>query len=435
MKQRSVESFNMEAGMRTSTRTRSGAALLSIAALLLTACNADDTKDPTAGGTSAPAATGTAGGAPIRVGISLPLTGDFAEPGKGIKEGYEVWAETVNKAGGLLGRQVQLTFRDDASDANRVTSDYESLISRDKVDMVFGPFSTRLVIPGAKVAEANKMLFLEPAGAAPDVFKQGFKYLFYAAPAVADDHYDYLAEYILAMPDDKRPKTAAYAAMDDPFAQGTAYGLKAALEKGGIRTVANEVYPPETTNFGPIAAKVADKKADLFVGGTQYEDSVGLVRAFQELDYQPKMAAFSTGPTLPEFDEALGDAINGILSPVGWAIDSGFETNKEFVDAFKGKFNKDPNEDAANGYTVGQIAAAAIQAVGCAEQGDCQTKLRDHVLKTEFKTVVGPLSFEADGRPKSAHMIQQKIDGKTEIVLPAGQPVTTAELLFPKPEW
>jgi branched-chain amino acid transport system substrate-binding protein len=420
--------------MRRSMRTRSWMAVLSVLALGITACNA---KDPTAANTTAPAAasgSATAGGAPIKIGVSLPLSGDFAEPGKGIKEGYEAWADDVNKAGGLLGRQVQLIFRDDASDANRVTSDYESLISRDKVDLVFGPFSTRLVIPGAKVAEANKMLFLEPAGAAPDVFKQGFEYLFYAAPAVADDHYDYLAEYIVAMPEDQRPKTAAYAAMDDPFAQGTAYGLKDAMEKAGIKTVASEVYPPDTTNFQPIAAKIANKDADLFVGGTQYEDSVGLVRAFQELDYQPRMAAFSTGPTLPQFDKALGDAVNGILSPVGWALESGFETNQEFVDAFKAKFNKEPNEDAANGYTVGQIAAAAIQAVGCAEQGECQTKLRDHVRKTEFTTVVGPLRFDEAGRPQSAHMIQQKIDNKTEIVLPDG-PVKTADLVHPKPEW
>ena len=44
------------------------------------------------------------------------------------------------------------------------------------------------------------MLFVEPAGAAKEVFEQGFKNLFYAAPAVANDHYNHLAEYILALP-------------------------------------------------------------------------------------------------------------------------------------------------------------------------------------------------------------------------------------------
>jgi branched-chain amino acid transport system substrate-binding protein len=412
---------------------------LIVAALLLAGCGGTP-EDPTAGGGETDSATpkggATAGGDPVRVGISLPLTGDFSEPGAGIRRGYETWADAVNEAGGLLGRKVALTFRDDASDPNRVVSDYESLITRDKVDLVFGPFSSRLVIPAAKVAEQYDMLFVEPAGAAPEVFQQGFTYLFYAAPAIASDHYDYLAEWITALPADQRPKTAAYASLDDPFAQGTAYGLKDNLEKAGIRTVANEVYPPENTDFAAIAARIADKKADIFVGGTQFEDSVGLVRAFQELGYQPKLAAFSTGPTLPEFNEAVKGGSNDILSPTGWAAESGFEGNDEFVERYKKLFKSEPNEDAANGYTVGQIVAEAVKAVGCVEQGEaCQRKLADHIRANEFDTIVGPLSFDKDGRPLAAHMIQQWQDGKIEIVLPKDSDVQTKELRFPKAEW
>jgi branched-chain amino acid transport system substrate-binding protein len=303
------------------------------------------------------------------------------------------------------------------------------------VDLVFGPFSSRLVIPAAKVAEQYDMLFVEPAGAAPEVFQQGFTYLFYAAPAVANDHYDYLAEWITKLPADQRPKTAAYASLDDPFAQGTAYGLKENLEKAGIKTVANEIYPPENTDFAAIAARIADKKADIFVGGTQFEDSVGLVRAFQELGYQPKLAAFSTGPTLPEFDEAVKGGSNDILSPTGWAAESGFGGNEEFVERYKKLFKAEPNEDAANGYTVGQIVADAVEAVGCVEQGACQRRLADHIRANEFETIVGPLKFDKDGRPQAAHMIQQWQDGKIEIVLPANSDVQTKELRFPKATW
>ena len=108
-----------------------------------------------------------------------------------------------------------------------------------------GPFSTRLVVPAARVAEEYGMLFVEPAGAAKEVFEQGFKNLFYAAPAVANDHYNYLAEHILAMPAGQRPKTVAFAAMDDPFAQGTAYGLKDKLEAGGCPDRGRRGLPAE----------------------------------------------------------------------------------------------------------------------------------------------------------------------------------------------
>ena len=370
---------------------------------------------------------------PIVIGVSLPLTGDFSEPGKGVQQGYEAWAKIVNDKGGLLGRPVELKILDDQSNADRVVADYEQLIGKDEVDLVFGPFSTRLVVPSARVAEEYDMLFVEPAGAAKEVFEQGFKNLFYAAPAVANDHYNHLAEKILAMPADQRPQTAAYAAMDDPFAQGTAYGLKEKLEAGGVKTVVNEVYPPNTTDFSGIAAKIADSKADVLVGGSQYQDGVNLIVALQQLGYQPKLAAFSTAPTNPEFASAIGNKTEGVLSPTGYSQDAPYPSNKEFVEKYTAQFGKAPEEDQANGYTTGQVVAAAVTAVGCAEQGECQKKLVDWVRANTVETVVGPLSWDETGKPKGAHMIQQWIDGDIKIVLP--EDVKEAEFLYPKPAW
>lgn len=433
--------------MHTRRLIAAGAAL----AMIFAACSDDSREDPTAadgeetesnggddttGDTDGSETDEGEGDGPIRIGISLPLTGDFSEPGTGIQEGYDLWAENVNADGGILGRQVELVYRDDGSDPNTAVSDYEQLINVENVDFVFGPFSSRLVVPASEVAEQEQMLFLEPAGAAAEVFERDLEYLFYAAPAIADDHYNYLAEYLLELPDDERPQTAAYAALDDPFAQGTAYGLKDQLEEAGVETVADEVYPPGTTDYATIAARIADSDADLFVGGTQFEDSVGLIRAFQELGYQPDYAAFSTGPTLPEFEEAVGDASNGVLSPVGWSVGASYPSNEEFVETFRETYDGEPHEDAANGYTVGQILAQAVEEVGCADPSEeCQTELRDHIRDNEFDTVVGPLTFDDAGRPEAAHMIQQWIDGQIEIVLPSDSDVQTADLVAPKPEW
>jgi branched-chain amino acid transport system substrate-binding protein len=407
--------------------------------LLLAACGGDDGEDPTAGGGGGGDGGGsgeTPEGDPIRIGISLPLTGEFSEPGTGIQRGYETWEEMTNSSGGLLGRPVELLFRDDASDPNRVVSDYESLITQENVDLVFGPFSTRLVIPSAEVAEENNMLFVEPAGAAPEVFEQGFRYLFYAAPAVASDHYDYLAEWILNLPEDERPQTAAYAALDDPFAQGTAYGLKEALEEGGIETVVDEVYPPGTTNFTAIAATIADAEPDIVVGGTQYEDGVGMVRALQDIGYQPDLAAFSTAPTEPEFADAVGGATEGVIAPVGWSLEADLGQNREFAEAHNELHGEDPDEDAANAFTVGEVVATAVEEVGCAEATEeCQSQLADYVRENEFDTIVGPLSFDDQGRPEQAHMVLQWQNGEIEIVLPEDSEFQTADLIYPKPEW
>lgn len=377
---------------------------------------------------------GDSADAPIKIGISLPLTGDFSEPGKGVQRGYEAWADYVNENGGLLGRQVELTILDDQSNADRVAADYEKLINQDGVDLVFGPFSTRLVVPAAQVAQDYGYLFVEPAGAAEEVFTQGFDNLFYAAPAIADDHYDYLADAIEALPEDERPKTAAYAAMDDPFAMGTAYGLKTRLEEMGVETVVDEVYPPNTTDFGSIAAKIADSEADVIVGGTQYQDAVNLIVALRQLSYQPKLAAFSTAPTNPEFPEAIGTETEGIISPTGYTPEASYESNQEFVDFYTEKNGTPPAEDEANAWTTGQVVAAAVEAVGCAEpDAECQQQLIDWLRGNEVETVVGPLSWDEAGRPQGAHLIQQYVDGEIRIVLP--EDAAEADLILEKPEW
>jgi branched-chain amino acid transport system substrate-binding protein len=405
--------------MKSAYRVQQGMVAAVVVAALASGCGRDR---KSAGGSD-----------PIQIGVSLPLTGDFSEPGKGIQRGYEAWAKILNDGGGLLGRQVKLKFLDDQSSADRVVSDYEQLIGKDKVDLVFGPFSTRLVVPAARVAEEYGMLFVEPAGAAKQVFEQGFKNLFYAAPAVATEHYNHLAKYILSLPEGTRPTTAAYASMDDPFAQSTAYGLKAKLEAGGIKTLVSEVYPPSTTDFSSIAAKIAASKADIVVGGSQYQDGVNLIVALQQLNYQPKLAAFSTAPTEAEFAKAIGNKAEGILAPTGYTPQQKFPSNVEFVQKYTAQFGGPPGEDEANGYTTGQVVAAAVKAVGCAEQGACQKKLVDWVRSHEVETVVGPLKWDEKGRPQGAHMIQQWVGGKIQVVLPTN--LKEADMIFPKPAW
>ncbi|GAB2445729.1 amino acid ABC transporter substrate-binding protein [Nocardioides hungaricus] len=413
---------------RPGARTRRSLAAASGLALVatLSACGLGSGGDSSGGGGG--------GGDEIVIGISLPLTGDFSEPGKAVQRGYEAWAGYVNDNGGLLGKQVRLIVLDDQSSADRVSADYEKLINQDKVDLVFGPFSTRLVIPAAQVAKDYGFLFVEPAGAAEEVFQQGFDNLFYAAPAVANDHYNRLAEKILSLPPDQRPKTAAYASMDDPFAQGTAYGLKDKLEAGGVKTVADEVYPPNTTDFSSIAAKIAASKADLVVGGTQYQDAVNLIVALQQLDYQPAMAAFSTAPTNPEFSKAIGAKTEGILSPTGYTPAAKYPENVAFVKYFTDKYGEAPNEDAANAWTTGEVVADAVENANCADPSqECQQQLIDYLRKATVDTVVGPLSWDAQGRPQSAHLIQQYVDGKIRIVLPEDQ--AEAPFMPVKPKW
>src|SRR5215468_2992194 len=106
-------------------------------------------------------------GKPLVIGISVSLNGDFSGDGKALEQGYQLWADDVNAKGGLLGRKVQLKFVDDSSSTQQVVTNYTDLITRDKVDLTFGPFSSLLTIPSSAVASRYGYAFPEPAGGGP----------------------------------------------------------------------------------------------------------------------------------------------------------------------------------------------------------------------------------------------------------------------------
>ena len=124
--------------------------------------------------------TSSGSGKPVLVGVSLSLDGDFSGDGKALQQGYQLWADDVNAKGGLLGRKVQFKFVNDASSTQQVVTNYTNLITRDKVDLTFGPFSSLLTIPSSQIAARYSYAFPEPAGegeAAPPIGRMGEAYM------------------------------------------------------------------------------------------------------------------------------------------------------------------------------------------------------------------------------------------------------------------
>src|SRR5712671_5418321 len=239
-------------------------------ALVLSACG---TSSSNAGGSPAPAA-------PITIGVSLSLSGDFSGDGKALEQGYDLWAQDVNKKGGLLGHQVTMKYVDDASSTQQVVTNYQNLITQDKVALVFGPFSSLLTIPASVVTDRYNYAFPEPAGGGPKVFEKGLHSIFFVQPAAVEDNLVSYTKWLLSLPSGQRPKTAAYATQDDPFTQPQVDKAKGLLEAGGIKTAYYKVYPAETTDFTPIALQVANSKADAVILGTQLPDAVAFAKTF-----------------------------------------------------------------------------------------------------------------------------------------------------------
>ncbi|HEX8930121.1 MAG TPA: ABC transporter substrate-binding protein, partial [Actinomycetota bacterium] len=127
---------------------------------------------------------------PLVIGASLPLSGDFAQPGEASRRGYTIWQDMINANGGLLGRQVELKIVDDASSQDTVVSDYNRLISQNKVDLLLGTFSSLLNIPASAVAEKADMTYICPSCGSPAMFNRKFRHIFFAQPAVASHQGD-----------------------------------------------------------------------------------------------------------------------------------------------------------------------------------------------------------------------------------------------------
>ena len=361
---------------------------------------------------------GGAKGQPIKIGASLPLTGDFSEPGKAARQGYQVWQKMVNAQGGLLGRKVQIIVRDDASDQNTVVADYNALISREKVNMLLGTFSSLLNLPASTVAERNRMLYVEPAGGAPEIFSRGYKHIFFAQQATADHQGDLFADYILKLPPSQRPKTAAYPSLDDPFALPVLQGIREKLEKAGIRTVYQTKYAAENTNFDSIAAAVKAKNPDLLVHGATFADGVGFIRALDKVGFSPKYFFETSAPSFADqFSNGIGvKNTEGIFYAVSWDPQAKTPGNAEFVKTFQQMFGKTtPAEDAADAFAAAQVVQAAVKAVGGI---DDQTKLADWIRNNQVQTILGPLRWDDTGAPQGQFLIGQWQSGQSQIVLP-----------------
>jgi branched-chain amino acid transport system substrate-binding protein len=336
----------------------------------------------------------------------------------------------VNDSGGLIdGRPVKMVIKDDQSNQNTIVADYNALISHDKVDLLLGTFSSLLNLPASSVAERNRMLYVEPAGGAPELFERGFKMLFFAQQATADKQGEVWANYVTELPADQRPKTAAYPTLDDPFAQPTSEGIEAILSKAGIKTVYRETYTIDNPNLDGIASAIKARKPDLVVNGATFEDGVGMVRALRKAGFTPKMLYQTTAPSLgDQYAKAVGkQTTEGVFYAVSHSKEAKTPGNEEFVAKYQEMFGgTEVPEDAADAYATAQVMQAAVEAVGSI---DDQLELADWLRENEVDTILGPLSWNDDGSPTGEFLVGQWQNGTPEIVLP--EEVATADKIVP----
>jgi len=375
-------------------------------------------------------------GAPVSIGISLSLSGDFSADGLAYQQGYKLWAADLNKAGGLLGHKVNLIIKSDASSATQVVTNYKTLISVNHVSLTFGPFSTLLTLPSAQTVNRYGYAMVEGAGGGPSVFSAGLSNVFDVTLPVSYDLAPF-AHWLTSLPNSKRPTTIAYATSNDPFTQPVVQEAQKLIGKK-LKTVYNNVFPAELTDFTSIADAVAASHAQVVVLGSVDVPTVSaFMQAFEQAHYTPKAFVATAGPDQGKsFITAVGAGnANGMMVPNSWY---GGSTNPqsvkmvaEYIKLYGGTA-AGVNADIAEAYSVGQVMAQAVTATGGFNNAKIIKYL--HSGKT-LSSVQGAVKFNSLGEnlAQTAYTFQWQGSKFVEV-----NPVTdkgAVKVLFPKPAW
>ncbi len=348
-------------------------------------------------------------GQPITIGYSYSTSGDFKDDGIATDQGYQLWADTINSNGGILGRPIQFVKLTDNSDPGTITRNYQTLITKDHVDFVFGPFSSLLTKAAVPVAHQYGYVLPEGSGGGPSVFDLNKSW---KKPTVFDvslpvvHNLDSFAYYILSLPPNQRPATVAYASeSDDPFTGpqvDEAYSIL--TQEGKIHVVGNFSYTSDPKNFPGVAQELIHAHAEMVVVGTYLPDASAFIKAFKQAHYFPKAFVATAGPDLGQsFVQAVGGLTNteGVFVPNGWYPTANNFQNAGMVQDYLSKYGgsaNDINADVAEAYSVGQVVQQAFTKAGKISN----TALLSELQSDTFDTVQGAVKFDPTGQNLAA---------------------------------
>ncbi len=348
---------------------------------------------------------------PIKIGFGMALTGGLAVNGKPALLAMKIWEEDINAKGGLLGRPVQLVYYDDQSNPATVPAIYSKLIDVDKVDLVVSGYATNMIAPAMPIIIQHDKTFMGLFGLAVNT---EFKYdrYFSMLPtgpnpklAAANEFFD------VAMAQQPKPQTLAITAADFEFARNASDGAREMAEKLGLKIVYDRTYPPTTTDYELIVRAIQATNPEIVFVASYPPDSVGLVRAINEMGFKPKIIGGNmVGLQSTAIKTQLGPQLNGIVNYDFWvpAPKMQFPGVMEFLKKYQERASAEGVD--ALGYYLPPWAYADLQVLGEAVEEakksrsgqacavHAQPQLQDHHWRRNLRRVPG--SGPSSGRSR-----------------------------------
>ena len=357
-----------------------------VASLCLTAlifssgCKKDETSSNS---TSAPEAPQSQ---TVKIGATLPLSGDAAVWGKNTQDGIELALAEINQSGGVLGRKMMVVYEDTKAMAKEGVSAYQKLTTVDKVSAIIDDSVSSVTLANAPLADRDHVVILATGATAPKISGIS-KYVFRIWNSDAYEG-QVSAEYAFKK---LGLKKIAILYINNDYGVGLKQVFSSEFEKQGGKIVDTEAFDQGATDMRTQLTKIQASAPDgLYLVGYPKEIPIALKQA-KELALSVPMIG-----TVAMQDEQLiktaGDAVEGLMFP--YPKDPTGEQADHFKQAFQEKYGKQPGITSDVGYDAVKMIAKAIELTKGTSGDDIRKGL--DMLK-DYPGVSGTMTFDANG--------------------------------------
>ena len=337
----------------------------------------------------------------IRFGAPLPLTGPLAPEALKQKEGYDLWAETVNAAGGIdVGGNkmpVEVVYTDYQSKTPRAVQAAEKLITQEQVNFLFAPFGSGATKAASFVSEKHGVPTIAATASSSQVYDQGYKYLFGTFTPN-----ETLTEPLTKIAVEKDPdiKRVAILARNDLFPLAIAQEMEKSAKAQKLDVVLFEKYAINTMDHSSALAQIKAAEPDWLMATGYVNDLILLRKQMGDQRINAKIVTMIAGPAYQEFIDATGQGAENVSSAAWWHPSASYQgvdifgTTENYVKAFTAKYGRVPDYTQASSSVAGALFQLAIQQAGSLDRA----KVRDALAALEVSTFFGPVKFGPSGQ-------------------------------------
>ena len=365
--------------------------------------------------------TNGGGTGPILVGYYGDLSGRTSSFGQSTKNGVEMAADEINKAGGIDGRTIQIITEDDQGEPNKAATVVTKLINQDKVQAILGEVASSNSLAAAPKAQEAKVPMISPSSTNPAVTQVG-DYIFrvcFIDPFQGEVMAKFSANNL------KAKRAAILYDFNSDYSRGLYQFFKKSFTSLGGQIVSEQSYTQGDRDFSGQLTAIRSVNPDvIYVPG--YYGEVGVIaNQTKQLGMKAPLLG-GDGWDAPQLWQLGGASLNGNYISNHYSVDDPSPAIQKFVADYKARFNILPDALAALGYDSMKVLADAIKRAGTTENA----KLREAIAQTrDFPGVTGKITIDKDRNAVKPAVVLKLQDSKfvyETTISPEGAPPATS---------